>query len=136
VVGTTVDHIVKSVLFLASPPGAAAPGGIPPDVLAVLVVARGTQRVDYSRVANHLGLSRKRVKLAGPEAVQAITGYPVGAVPPFGHPQPLRTLVDRRVLDVAEVYAGGGSPDALLHITPQAILRATQAEVVDVVESN
>jgi prolyl-tRNA editing enzyme YbaK/EbsC (Cys-tRNA(Pro) deacylase) len=80
-----------------------------------------------------VGLSRKRVRLAGAAAVRAITGYPVGGVPPLGHPRRLRTLIDRRVLDQPEVFAGGGAVDALLRITPAEIVRVTGAEKVDVV---
>ncbi len=125
VVGTGVDGIVKSVLFVWDGPEAQQ---------AVLVVANGTRRVDYRRVADLLGISRRRVRLAGAEAVLAVTGYPVGAVPPFGYPAPLRTLMDRRVLEQPEVYAGGGALDVLLRITPAEIARVTRAEVVDVID--
>lgn len=125
VVGTGVDGIVKSVLFLWDEAGAEQ---------AVLVIANGTRRVDYRRVADILGVSRRRVRLAGAEAVLAVTGYPVGAVPPFGYPVPLRTLIDRRVLAQPEVYAGGGALDTLLRIAPDEIARATRAEVVDVID--
>ena len=59
-VGTSVERIVKSVLFLA-------------DSSPVLVIANGTQRVDYKRVADTLHLSRKRLKLADAPTVLAIT---------------------------------------------------------------
>ncbi len=120
-VGTSVKRIVKSVLFLA-------------DSVPVLVVANGTQRVDYKRVADHLRLSRKRVKLADAPTVLDLTGFPVGTVPPFGHKTRLRTLIDSGVLAQPEVYAGGGAIDALLRIAPAEIVRATGAEIVNVVE--
>ena len=84
--------------------------------------------------AAHLGVSRKRVKLADAASVQAFTGYPVGAVPPFGHPGPLPTLIDRRVLAQPQAAgAGGGAGDALLRIAPAEIVRAAQAQTVDVI---
>jgi prolyl-tRNA editing enzyme YbaK/EbsC (Cys-tRNA(Pro) deacylase) len=121
-VGTTPERIIKSVLFLA-------------DGAPVLVIANGTARVDYKRVADYLGLSRKRVKLADADAVLAITGFAVGTVPPFGHPTRLQTLIEASVLDQPEVYGGGGAIDALLRIAPAEIVRATQAETVNVVAS-
>lgn len=120
-VDTSVERIVKSVLFLA-------------DASAVLVIASGTPRVHYKRVADILGLSRKRLKLADALAVLAITGFPVGTVPPFGHKTRLRTLIDAGVLEQPEVYAGGGAIDALVRIAPAEIVRATGAEIVSVVE--
>jgi len=120
-VGASVERIVKSVLFLA-------------DSSPVLVIANGTQRVDYKRVADYLNLSRKRLKLADALTVLEITGYPVGTVPPFGHKTRLRTLIDAGVLAQPEVYAGGGAIDALVRIAPAEIVRATGAETVNVVE--
>ncbi len=123
VMGTTVARIAKSLLFLLEQGGAAEP---------LLVIANGTARVDYRSVAGVVGLTRKRVRLADAVTMEAITGYPVGGVPPLGHPQPLRTLIDRRVLAEPEVYAGGGALNALLRIAPSEIVRLTGAETVDV----
>jgi prolyl-tRNA editing enzyme YbaK/EbsC (Cys-tRNA(Pro) deacylase) len=125
VLGISTEQIAKSLLFLLEQ---GEDGSLP-----LLVIANGAFRVDYRSVAGCVGLSRKRVRLAGAAAVQAFTGYPVGGVPPLGHPRPLRTLIDRHVLDQPEVYAGGGAVDALLRITPAEIVRATGAETVDVV---
>jgi prolyl-tRNA editing enzyme YbaK/EbsC (Cys-tRNA(Pro) deacylase) len=127
VVGVPVERIIKSVLFLAQPNPAEAPR-------PVLVIANGVSRVDYRRVADYLGLSRRRLKLAGADTVLDVTGYPVGAVPPVAHPAPLRTLLDRRVLDQPEIYGGGGAIDTLLRLRPADLARVTQAEIVDVVE--
>jgi prolyl-tRNA editing enzyme YbaK/EbsC (Cys-tRNA(Pro) deacylase) len=52
-------------------------------------------------------------------------------MPPFGHYSPLPTLIDQRVLEKEQVYAGGGSDQTLLHISPQAILAATQGTILD-----
>jgi prolyl-tRNA editing enzyme YbaK/EbsC (Cys-tRNA(Pro) deacylase) len=79
-------------------------------------------------------VGRKRVKLADAETVLNITGYPVGAMPPFGHRRPLPTLMDKRVLRQTEVYAGGGQIDALLRISPEAIFRVTSAIELDLIE--
>jgi prolyl-tRNA editing enzyme YbaK/EbsC (Cys-tRNA(Pro) deacylase) len=122
-VNASVERIVKSLLFLA-------------DDQPVLVVANGTARVDSKRVADYLGLPRKRVKMADALTVLAITGFGVGTVPPFGHKTQLRTLIDVGVLAQPEVYAGGGGIDALLRIVPDEIVKATQAETVNVVGAN
>jgi prolyl-tRNA editing enzyme YbaK/EbsC (Cys-tRNA(Pro) deacylase) len=120
--GTTPERIVKSVLFLA-------------DGAPVLVVANGPARVDYKRLADHLGVTRKKLKLADAETVLALTGFPVGTVPPFGHATPLRTLLDPGVLAQSEVFAGGGAADALLRLAPAEIVRAARAEIVTVRET-
>ncbi len=115
--GVSADQILKTVVFLAA--------GEP-----VLVVARGSERIETRRLARHLGVGRKKVRVARPEEVLEATGYPAGAVPPCGHRRPLRTLVEARVLHLPVAYAGGGARNALLRITPEALLEATHAEVV------
>ena len=117
-VGTTVDKIVKSLLFLI-------------DGQPTLVISPGTQRVDRKRLANHFKVSRKRVKLANAETVMEITGYEVGAVPPFGHPSKLSVILEPSVLEESVVFAGGGSIDTLLEISPQEILRVTDATILE-----
>lgn len=117
-VGSVPEKIVKSLLFLI-------------DRRPVLVIACGPQRVVAEAVARHFGLSRKRVRLAGAEAVLEVTGYPIGALPPFGHCHPLTTLPERRVLSHEEVYAGGGSPTSLLRLSPHELLRLTGAQTLD-----
>jgi len=117
-VGTTPEQIVKSVLFMIRDQ-------------RVLAIARGTQLIERRCIAAHFGVGRKRVKLAPPEVVLTVTGYPVGTVPPFGHPYPLQTLVDRLVLELSTAYAGGGAHNALVRLDPRDILNITQAEVID-----
>jgi prolyl-tRNA editing enzyme YbaK/EbsC (Cys-tRNA(Pro) deacylase) len=117
-VETEPERIVKSILFLVA--------GQP-----VLAIACGPDRVETRALAAWYRVGRKRVKLAGAETVLQATGFQVGAMPPFGHLSRLPTLLDRRVLDQPEVFAGGGSENTLLRLSPQTILQATQAEVLD-----
>jgi prolyl-tRNA editing enzyme YbaK/EbsC (Cys-tRNA(Pro) deacylase) len=120
-VGTEPDRIVKSLLFLI-------------DGSPALVIACGSSLVSRRRLAAHFRVSPKRVKLAAPEAALLASGYPVGALPPFGHRDQLPTLIDRRVVAQKEVYAGGGSIRALLRIGSQELARVTQATMLDLVE--
>jgi prolyl-tRNA editing enzyme YbaK/EbsC (Cys-tRNA(Pro) deacylase) len=125
--GVQPEQIVKSILFLVE--GAAAADSTAP--LPVLAIACGTGYVERRAIGAHYGVGRKRVKLASPEEVAAISGFEVGAMPPFGHRQPLPTLLDRRVLDLPAVYAGGGDENAMLRLDPRDIARYTGAAVLD-----
>jgi Cys-tRNA(Pro) deacylase len=116
-VGTTVDQIVKTLLFLVADQ-------------PVLAIASGTAHIDRRPIATHYGVGRKRVKLANPEAVERLTGYPVGAVPPFGARQEFAAIVDPSVFEHPEIFAGGGAMDTLLRIKPAELVRATSAVVL------
>ncbi len=117
------QRILKTLLFLAREE-------------PFLVLAGGTTRVDYRVLARHLGLSRKKIRLARPEEVLAWTAYPVGAVPPIALPRAFPTLMDAALLVYEEVYAGGGAPNALLCISPRLLQELTQARVLSLARSD
>ena len=114
-------QIIKSILFMV-------------DENPVLVIACGKSTISRRAIADLYGVGKKRVKLATPEMVLELSGYEVGAMPPFGHRQLLTTLIDSRVLDLPEAYAGGGAENALLRLNPLEILRVTGAKVLDLLE--
>lgn len=116
--GTQPDQIAKSVLFTMKDE-------------VVLAISCGTQLIERRVISSKFGVGRKKVRLAPPEVVLAHTGYPVGTVPPFGHPTPLKTLLDPKILEHEEIYAGGGDHNAMLRLNPQDILKITGAEVID-----
>jgi Cys-tRNA(Pro) deacylase len=120
--GVQPEQVGKSILFVAND-------------TPTLVVACGTNRIDYKKLADHLGLSRKRLRIASPEEVFDLAGYAVGAMPPFGHKIQLRTILDARVLTQTNFYAGGGDINAMLHVAPHEIQRVSNAEVVEVTSS-
>jgi Cys-tRNA(Pro)/Cys-tRNA(Cys) deacylase len=63
------------------------------------------------------------------------TGYPIGAVSPFGLPSPTRILVDRHVLDHAEISIGSGVRNTTVILQSQDLIKALgDAEIGDFVE--
>lgn len=122
-VGSAPEQIGKSILFFIHD----APH---------LVIANGLYRLDYRRLAAYFGVGRRTIRLANAEQVAVITGYPVGAVPPFGHRQVVPTLIEARVLAQPIIYVGGGALDALVRLTTLELQRALAAPVVDLVASD
>lgn len=114
-IGTTVGQIVKSLVFLAveSP---------------ILALVSGTNRVDTGKLAAAAG---GKVRRADAESVRTATGYAIGGVPPLGHATPLRTFLDRDLLEYPTVWAAAGTPNAVFEITPDELLRITNAEVIE-----
>ncbi len=118
--GVPADAIIKSVLFIirrADP---------------LLIIVNGERRIDQKTIARRLGLGRKQVKMATPAEVLAWTGFPVGAVPPFGHAQSLPTWVDPSVLEQGTILGGGGEASALVRMKVVDLIPVTHAEVVAV----
>ncbi|MDY6769005.1 MAG: YbaK/EbsC family protein [Candidatus Nanohaloarchaea archaeon] len=102
---TTVEHIIKSLVFYAD--------GDP-----VLVIVRGCDHVSEEKVAETL--RAEQCRLAQPAEVEDETGFGVGAVPPVG--ADLDKLVDEAILEMDEVYGGGGAPDRVIGLDPRFIV--------------
>ena len=116
--GVRPAQIVKSLLFQGG-------GGT-----TVLVVVAGERRVDRRKLTAATGL--RQPKLASPERVREVTGYPAGGTPPVGHLHPLRVVLDESVTSQPVVFGGGGSDRTMLRIAPADIVRLTGAAVADV----
>jgi prolyl-tRNA editing enzyme YbaK/EbsC (Cys-tRNA(Pro) deacylase) len=114
-IGTQVGQIVKSLVFMA--------GDAP-----VLALVSGTNRLDPSRLRDDTGDPPRR---ATADEVRAATGYAIGGVPPIGHPQPLRTFIDRDLTGYETVYAAAGTPHTVFAITPAELTRITAGHVID-----
>ena len=92
--GQQPTQIVRSILFRLSK-----------DDYAMVLIAGPTQ-ISWRALRRCLG--RSRLRMASREEVLTVTGYEIGAVSPFGLPQPIRLLVDQSVLAHDEISIGSG----------------------------
>lgn len=117
--GTSVPTIVKSLLFLWSDE-------------PLLVLVSGDRKLNARKLAAELGGGK--IRLASPDRVLEITGYPVGGVPPVAHRVRIRTLIDRHLLDHSVVYAAAGAHNAIFPVEPRHLIAMTGAETTDAAE--
>jgi Cys-tRNA(Pro)/Cys-tRNA(Cys) deacylase len=96
----------------------------------VMVLIAGPIQVSWPALRKALGQSR--LTLASEAEVLAVTGYPLGAVSPFGLPAPLRVLVDRSVMEQEELSIGSGERYTTILIRRVDLLKALgEVEVGD-----
>jgi prolyl-tRNA editing enzyme YbaK/EbsC (Cys-tRNA(Pro) deacylase) len=107
-IGCDVAQIVKSLVFRDA---AGAP---------VLVLCSGSNTVDEAA----LGVSR-----ADAAFVREVTGMAIGGVAPYGHPAPLRTLIDEALLTHEQVWAAAGTPRHVFPLTPQQLVERSGGTV-------
>lgn len=115
-IGVSVGQIVKSLVFVV-------------DGDAVLALVSGSNLLDEAKLASAAG--GDTVERADAETVRAVTGYPVGGVPPIGHATPLRVFVDEDLLGYDEVWAAAGTPHCNFSASPGDLVRATGGVVAD-----
>ena len=67
----------------------------------------------------------QRVERASASFVREATGMAIGGVAPAGHPSRLPTLVDVDLERFDEVWAAGGTPDTVMALTFEQLVRLT-----------
>jgi Cys-tRNA(Pro)/Cys-tRNA(Cys) deacylase len=92
--GQRPEQIVRSILFRLS------------DDEYLMALVAGPTQISWKALRSYLGQSR--LTMADKEEVLAVTGYPIGAVSPFGTARKLRILVDPSVFVEEEISLGSG----------------------------
>lgn len=98
---------------------------------ALLVLSSGAKRVDMKRLVS---VTAEPVGKADATFVRDSTGFVIGGVAPVGHTQPLRRLVERSLFAFEEIWAAAGHPHTVFRLTPDELVRITNAEIVEVAE--
>jgi len=110
--GQRPEQIIRSIVFRLSR------GGF------VIVLVAGDRQVSWQALRHHLGTSR--ISMATKAEVLEVTGYPLGAVSPFGTKQALRILVDRQALQEEEISIGSGVRYTAVIMQQRDFLRALE----------
>lgn len=97
----------------------------------VLVVAAGDVRIDQKKIRQVIG---SKVRMANPDEVLQVTGYPIGGVCPFDLKTPVRILLDDSLAQYSVVYAAAGTANSALPITLEQLRKITGGEVVSLAD--
>jgi len=116
-IGCCVDQIAKSIVFAEAQSGR-----------AVLFLTAGGSSVDLSVAATLAGAPLGK---ADATLVRAQTGFAIGGVSPVGHLNPIRTFIDPRLVEFAEIWAAAGTPRHVFAISPADLVRITGGQVTD-----
>jgi len=121
-IGCSLGQIAKSMCLMARDQ-------------PILVVGAGDQKIADAKLARHLGVGRKRIKLATAEECVGIFGYPPGGVSPVGHRTPdIPIIVDRTLFRWETVYAAAGTPHDNFAVTPEQLVTITGGTLLDCVK--
>ena len=94
------------------------------------MLTSGAHRVDTARLAQEIGVAE--IRRATPDFVREHTGQPIGGVAPVGHPEPVRTLVDRALAQYDRVWAAAGHPHTVFPTTYDELLTLTAGTAADI----
>jgi Cys-tRNA(Pro) deacylase len=119
--GQAPEQIIRSILFRL------AQGEY------VMVLMAGPQQISWTALRSYIG--RSRLTMAKREEVLQATGYELGAVAPFGLPQPMRVLADPSIFTPDEVSIGSGVRGTTIVMQTADLRRALpDVEIVELQE--
>ena len=119
--GQRPEQIVRSILFR-----------IAEDEYLMALVA-GPAQISWKALRAYLGQSR--LTMASKAEVLEVTGYPIGAVSPFGTARNLRVLVDPSVFAEEEISIGSGIRGTTVILKSEDLKRALgEVEIVELIE--
>ncbi len=99
----------------------------------VLVMLGG----DQSAVSGNLkkAIGSRNIQMAAPEVVKQTTGYIIGSIPPFSwQPEGFRSFLEASLVSEPLLGVGAGQWGEEIFITPENLIRASQAIVVNLTD--
>ncbi len=99
----------------------------------VLVMLGGDQNAISGNLKKAIG--SRNIRMAEPDAVKETTGYVIGSIPAFGwQPSGFRSFLEATLLDEPILGTGAGQWGEEIMITPQNLVKASSAIVVNLTE--
>ncbi len=120
-VGAEVGQIVKSLVFVSEDMDGLTPS---------LVLASGANRVDLALLGAIL--TEPRIRRATAEEAHELTGFSIGGIPPFGHKQSIKTVMDPDLAHFETVWAAAGTPNAVFPLAPSTLRLLSNATVTPI----
>jgi len=101
----------------------------------VLVMLGGDQNAISGNLKKAIG--SRNIQMAKPEVVKEITGYVIGSIPAFGwQPEGFRSFLEASLLDEPVLGTGAGQWGEEIMITPENLVKASSAIVVNLTVRN
>ena len=92
---------------------------------------------DQNAISGNLkkAIGSRNIKMAPPETVKETTGYVIGSIPAFGwQPTNFRTFLEASLVDEPILGTGAGQWGEEIMITPENLIKASSAIVVNLTE--
>jgi prolyl-tRNA editing enzyme YbaK/EbsC (Cys-tRNA(Pro) deacylase) len=122
--GVELGQIVKSLVFVAPQRSG--------EVEPIVCLVSGPNRVDLARLAAVTG--EPEIRRATANEAHDLTGFPIGGIPPIGHLQPLRVVMDPDLGRFQTVWAAAGTGTAVFPVPPGTLRTLANGMVAPITE--
>lgn len=99
----------------------------------VLIMLGGDQNAISGNLKKAIG--SRNIQMAAPEVVKETTGYVIGSIPPFcWQPEGFRSFLEASLVNEPILGVGAGQRGNEIMITPENLIKASQAIVVNLTD--
>ena len=119
--GVPLDHAANTIIVVSKRE--------PRRYAACVVTA--TTRLDVNRAVRHL-LDASKVSFASADETRELTGMLLGGVTVFALPAELPIYIDDKVMQLEWAILGSGSRSSKIRVSPEALRRLPNAQVVPI----
>jgi len=117
-IGCKIEQIVKSLIFKTKDTNR-----------PILVLASGPNRVNEKMIEEVVG---QIIIKADADFTREVTGFAIGGIPPVGHKQFIRTLIDEDLMNFDELWAAAGTPNAVFCLNKHDLASLTNGQIIAV----
>jgi prolyl-tRNA editing enzyme YbaK/EbsC (Cys-tRNA(Pro) deacylase) len=121
VIGCEVGQIAKTLIFKGKK-----------SEKAFCVIISGKNRLDEEKITKLIG---EEIEKPDAHFVIEHTKFIIGGIPPIGYSLDDKPLIDEDLMTYQEIWAAAGTPYAVFRITPENLLKITEARVVKIRQS-
>ncbi|KAA0272079.1 MAG: deacylase [Chloroflexi bacterium] len=101
----------------------------------VLVMLGGDQNAISGNLKKTIG--SRNIQMAPPERVKEVTGYIIGSIPAFGwQPEGFRSFLEATLMNEPILGTGAGQWGEEIMITPENLVKASGANIVNLTVKN
>jgi Cys-tRNA(Pro)/Cys-tRNA(Cys) deacylase len=100
----------------------------------VIAAVAASDRLDLHKLRQLLGATRQLRLASEEEIARDFPALEVGAVPPFGAMVPAAEVIDRALLEPAQILCPAGDQRHSVLVDPRDVVRVTSATVADIRE--
>ena len=117
-VGCDIKQIAKSIVFYEEK-----------EEKLVQIFVSGPNRVNVETFQKQTNLN---IEKADADFVRENTGFAIGGVAPLGHKNKPLYFFDETLAEFDELWCAGGTPSSLFILKTEDLLRATEAESINI----
>jgi Cys-tRNA(Pro) deacylase len=118
--GIELKRVTKSLVILDQ------------DKNPILAIIPGDARLSFAKVKD--AANAKKVRLVPFEEAEKYSGYLPGATPMVHHKIKMKVILDKKLLQYASIYGGGGERTKLLELKTEELIRLNDAIAADITE--